>query len=145
MLARSRARALRHAQSIATYYLSHPGLNHTPRVEANRAGQPMVASAPRGPNRLSNPRRIPPGHANQQRLDIYNQHVQAIRERQTQNPNWIGGRARDPNLTQQSMEDFISRHGGPSSVDPRTGQRLRRDAAGRGVTNWDYLGDYGKH
>jgi len=98
-----------------------------------------------GPNRLNTPSRIPPGQHNQQRYDIYAQHVAAIRARQNQNPNWIGGRVRDPNLTQQSMEDFISRHGGPSGVDPRTGQRLRRDAAGRGVTNWNYLGDYGKH
>lgn len=55
-----------------------------------------------------------PGHPNIPR--VYDEHVDSLRGRQNQNPHWIGSRTnhRDPNITQQSMEDFIQRHNGPS-------------------------------
>jgi len=97
-----------------------------------------------GPNRLNTPAGLP-GHANQRRVDVYNEHVQALRNQQSQNPNWVGTRVQDPTITQQSMEDFLVRLDGTSNVDPRTGLRLRRDAEGRGVTNWRFLGDFKKN
>jgi len=88
---------------------------------------------------------VRPGHPNIP--NVYDEHVDSLRGRQNQNPHWIGSRTnhRDPNITQQSMENFIERHGGPANIDPRTGLPLRRDAEGRGVTNWNFLGDYDKH
>jgi len=70
---------------------------------------------------------VRPGHANIP--NVYDENVDSLRGRQNQNPHWIGTRTnhRDPNITQQSMEDFIQRHRGPS----RANRPL--DAAGAGL------------
>lgn len=124
-------RKLRHALNVAAYYQRHPNLVRRSTVLAAGAGTPMIATEQRGPNRLTTPSGIPPGHANMRQVDVYNQHIAAMRAQQNQNPHWVGRRVRDPNITQQSMEDFITRHGGP----PADIAFRRARAAGQGYAS----------
>ncbi len=159
-LGRIRAREARDRREITNFIVAgrrraariheRDPVEHWLRQSAGAGGRPMAA----GGGGSSNP--LPyaggtaraqddlPGHANMRRA--YDEHVDSLRGRQNQNPHWIGTRTnhRDPNITQLSMENFMQRNGGPTNIDPRTGLPLRRDAEGRGVTNWNFLGDY-KH
>lgn len=105
---RRRARAAR----MASYERRHPTIQpwYGPRGNVPTHNNPMASPPrPRGPNRLTTPTGILPGHPNQQRVDIYNQHIAAMRARQNQNPNWVGGRVRSTSQANPSAPITVSR------------------------------------